>query len=291
MAPQAPHAALALSAPALPHEVEDVVRAAIDAGTLELPVMPRAMAQVLAATSDPQCDARKLAELLRHDAALSGHLLRIANSPLYAPATQIISVQQAVTRLGLAQVRQIALLISCETTVFRVPGHEGAVREIFRHSLLTALFAQEIARARRWNVEEAFLAGLLHDLGRPVLLHALLAAHARLRRVPQTLAMAAFSDAEHARVGSLLLERWGLSPRLVEVVRHHHEPASAPNQAQAAWVASYADGIAHAALAGAPALEATRTHPALAPLNLYAADVDRLHAQRDRLVAAAESLQ
>ena len=70
------------------------------------------------------------------------------------------------------RIREIALVVSCKSRVFNVPGFEDIVRGSFRVSLASAFFAQEIARLRRRNVEDAFLSGLLHDIGRPILLQA-----------------------------------------------------------------------------------------------------------------------
>ena len=64
------------------------------------------------------------------------------------------------------KIREIALLVACQAKVFRVPGFDQQVRAIFKHCIAAAAFAQEIARMRRWNVEESFLCGLLHDAER-----------------------------------------------------------------------------------------------------------------------------
>ena len=138
--------------------------------SIGLPMLSEVAQQVIRATSDEQADAKALSDLIRKDPPLAGNLLGIANSSLYAPPTRIVSLQQAISRLGVKRIRDIALMVSMQTRVFEVPGLERQVRGVFRHSIATAMFAEDIARLRRLNVEEAFLLGLFHDVGTPLAL-------------------------------------------------------------------------------------------------------------------------
>src|SRR5262249_18885971 len=128
-------------------------------GVFELPMLPEVASMVVAATQNESSDARRLARMIHRDAALAGHVLKLANSPLYAPTVPIVSLQQAVSRLGMKRIREMAYVAACQAKVFRVPGQEERARRLFRHSVAAAVFAQEIARLRRWNVDEAFLCG------------------------------------------------------------------------------------------------------------------------------------
>src|SRR5690348_9088012 len=106
--------------PTLPEKVAALLRDRIAAGTLELPVLPEVAAEVVARTGREECDLRALADLVRRDQAMATHFLRVANSPLYLPKTKIVSLQQALARLGMSAVREIALLISVKTRTFQV---------------------------------------------------------------------------------------------------------------------------------------------------------------------------
>jgi putative nucleotidyltransferase with HDIG domain len=272
------------------HHILEQLGRAVEGGTLDLPLLPSIASQVYAACSREDCDARSLADLIRSDAAMAGHLLRIANSPLCMPRSPIGSLQQAISMLGIRRVQQLALVIACETRIFSVPGHDARVRALFRHSLATGLFAQEIARARRWNVEEAFLLGLLHDAGRPALLQALVDLCRAAKRPLDETAEPAI-DEHHARVGSAMATRWALPERFAEVILYHHDPAAAPRSAPAAWVVRLADDLAHLCV-GPRAMEekAIREHAALLPLNLYPDELDGLLCRRDAIVATVSSL-
>lgn len=118
----------------------------------------------------PQADAVQLSALIHRDPALAGQVLRIANSPTYMPRMPIVSLQQAVARLGLNTVTEIAFVASLQGGAFKVPGYEGELKQLWRHAIASAAFAKEIARLRRSNVEAAFLCGVLHAIGKPALL-------------------------------------------------------------------------------------------------------------------------
>jgi putative nucleotidyltransferase with HDIG domain len=268
----------------LPEKVATMLRERIDQGTLELPVLPETAAQVVASTGREDCDLRALAELVRRDQAMATHFLRVANSALYLPKTKIVSLQQALSRLGMKTVREIALLISVKTRTFQVRGYERQLKEQFQHSLGAALFAQEIARMRRYNVEEAFLAGLLHDVGRPVLLQALVDLHKAAKLTPDNAAIEAAARVDHAQVGSALVAKWSLPASLADTIRFHHDPKSAAGDVKGAMMASLADELSHHVLDTEPHDEArVRRHVALDILNLYPEDVDKLLGLRERV--------
>ena len=270
----------------LPEKVEVALRTKIDQGTLDLPVLPEVAAEVVASTGKEDCDLRALAELVKRDQAMATHFLRVANSPMYLPKTKIVSLQQALARLGMSAVREIALLISVKTRTFQVRGYERQLKEQFRHSLGAALFAQEIARLRRLNVELAFLSGLLHDVGRPVLLQAIVDLH-KEHKVPENPgAIEATATLHHAAVGSALIAKWSLPTSLADATRFHHRPEEATADPKGAMLTALANVLSHYALDSEPGDEAAlRAHPALNVLNIYPDDLTNLLGMRDRIVS------
>jgi putative nucleotidyltransferase with HDIG domain len=235
--------------------------AAIASGELPLPLLPESAAQVLAMVDRPTCDAWRLAELVRRDPAMTAHVMQIAASPVYAAATKVTSLQQAIARLGFATIAQIAVAAAAKARVFSVPGFEPELRAAFAHALATALFAQEIARLRRSTVDVAFLAGLFHDFGQPVLLQLLV----DLRCSDRDAALAAVEGA-HADVGAALVARWAMPVKVAEAVKLHHAPAGC----ELAALVATADCLAHG-----------RDVPAelTAQLNLYPEDVEAIAAK------------
>jgi HD-like signal output (HDOD) protein len=127
--------------------------------------MPQVCAQLAELTAQQETDARQLVRVIQSDPVVVGEIMRIANSPALRPRSVIVSLQQAVAWLGLAEVRNITIATVLKGEVFSAPGHEPETEELWREAWLGGLWAKEIARLRRKHVESAFLAGLMHRAG------------------------------------------------------------------------------------------------------------------------------
>ena len=165
-------------------EESEAVRARIttqlEQGALDLPLLPVVANQVLLLSGDPNADSSKLSALIQQDQALAGQILRIANSAAYAPRSPIVSLQQAIAWLGMNMLASLAFSVSVQSGVFKVKGYEKEVRALWHQALATGLYGKEIARRNRHNVENAFLCGILHTIGKPLLIHLILQAHGDL---------------------------------------------------------------------------------------------------------------
>lgn len=273
----------------IPEPLRVALREAVAQGKIDLPLLPEVAGQVLAACSDERSEVRQIATLIQRDPSMAANLLRIANSALYAPPVPIVSLPQAVARLGMLRIREAALLVSCKTRVFRGAG--GAVRALFRHAVAAGAYAQEIARMRRWNVEEAFLCGLLHDVGKPVLLQAIEDLERSLGIVLSAEARAFAVEEGHAAVGAALVKQWKLPARLEETILYHHEPFAAPSCGQTAMMTQLADELSHLVLGDGHATEdSVRALPVLETLNLYPEELDALLARREQVLAVTQSV-
>jgi putative nucleotidyltransferase with HDIG domain len=277
--------------PTLPPQLREALVSTLRNGKLELPLLPEVASRVISLTMDENCEMAQLSGLIQRDQSMTGNVLRLANSALYAPPTPIVSLQQALNRLGMKRVREIALVISCENRVFRVDGFDLTVRALFRHSIATASYAQEIARSRRWNVEEAFLCGLLADVGKPVLLQTLVDLKRSLDIEAPREAMEAAADEFHCGVGAELVKAWKLPARTAETILYHHDPDKAPTAAQTAMLTRLGSDFGHW-LVGPKEVseEMLRQHPLCVPLNIYPEELDRLLALRDKMKTAVESV-
>jgi len=254
------------------------VRARIDellaTSTLDVPALGEAVMQLVDETRRPDGDLRRVADIVRRDPALAGNLLKVANSVAYAGREPAITLQQVVSRLGVLALRNLALLIATQSRAFRVTGRERQMRVLFVRSFATALFAQDIARMRRLGVEEAFLAGLFHDVGLPIVLQLAIDVHAELGVAPDPAAIDALADEIHAEAGARAIESWQLGAKLADAVRHHHDDAT---DNRGAAIVGLACALATVALEPSREAEAAvRAHPAPAALGLYRDDVDRL---------------
>lgn len=258
----------------------------IETGDIELPLLPQVASQVMALTSDPSADAAKLSSLIHQDQALAAHVLRIANSPAYMSRTPVVSLQHAVAMLGLNLLSEIAFTASLKSGAFLVPGHEDDVKRLWRHSLASGAFAKEVARTRRVNVESAYLCGLLHGIGKPVVLRTTATLAREQKITPDKPALHALIDGYHSRVGGLIADKWGLPKQVAEAIMYYADYDHAASFRQDCMLTCVADRLATYLLApDGMSEEDLRDHPVFAELNLYPNDIDQLVAGKDKVLA------
>lgn len=272
--------------------VENLLLKHLEEGKMELPLLPEVAMQVTKLTSSPDANAKDLADLIRRDQALAAHLLRVANSAIYARGVAIESLQVALSRLGMTRIREIVLAISCQSRVFSCKGHEDEVRSVFRHSLATAMFSGEIARVMRKNVDDAFVLGLLHDVGHPVVLQAIIDLSTESHWTIEDGTHIQVVKDLHESVGSAMIKRWGLSDRIADTIRGHHEDwANRRVEEQMPFaLLNLADELAIWAIERPDDKGVDfQRHAALGVLNLYPDDVETLLKQREKVLATVES--
>ncbi|MEW6268224.1 MAG: HDOD domain-containing protein [Thermodesulfobacteriota bacterium] len=270
--------------------LHDEVARRLRSGAVDLPLPPRVATEVLSLTRDQGADVARLVRLLHQDPALAGHVLRIANSPAYLPRTPIVSLQQAVTRLGLRMLSEIALIASVQSGVFRVPGHEAELARIWRHAVASAAFGREIARRLRSNVESAFLCGLLHTIGKPLVLQTSVAAARDGGGRARPEHVAALVEALHVEGGLLLAAKWSLPLAVRDAIAGYAGYDTANGCGREPVITALADALASHLLAATLDAPESRTHRAWADLNLYPEDADALLARADEVARLVETL-
>ena len=266
-----------------PDEARHLVQQIVDGGDFELPLLPEAASQLLGMCNEPDCPPQELAACIRRDQAIATHVLRLANSTAFYSGAEIVSLQQAIARLGLHQIRLIVLVISCQSRVFDVQGFDAEVRNSFRRSLGAALFNQEIARTRRLNVEDAFLCGLLHDIGRPVLLQALVDVQKKQGfNVDRQSGLEAV-DQHRIEVGTKIIESWKLPRRVAQIVSDQL-PADASIQRQEAKALCLAIKMTDSLFDDEFEADAIVEHEMVEPLNLYPSQLASILGKRDAIL-------
>jgi HD-like signal output (HDOD) protein len=193
--------------------------------------------RIMAALCDPDIDARQVATLIGREPALYARVLRVANSAFYGRSRSVTTIERALLLLGLDAVRGIAAAACLDRTVLRGGEHAALdLRAVVRHSQATAAAAESLARLQhRALASEAFIAGLLHNLGIAVQMHldpAGIRAMVERRRHGDTRDMSVL-EAEQACVGheecvAVIFEEWRLPEPLIMSTRHHHDPLAAP---------------------------------------------------------------
>ena len=275
----------------LPAEIRTALERKIESGALELPALPDVANRVISACFDPDCDIGRLVKIIQTDQFMSGHLMRLTNSALFSPATPITSLHHALSLLGLNQTRDVALRVSLENRVFQIKGFEQRARDLFEHALDTALLAQVLAGSLHIETNEAFLCGLMHDIGRPVLVQAIddlrirqgIKFRCKIELSEEVVAAAATEY--HAEVGGQLIDHWNLPPQFAQVPRHHHNPDAAEDPSVLTRIVSLANDLAHLARSsGGRTSEMIRQHSQLEPLGVEPAALEDLLERLDEIL-------
>ncbi|MDY3557554.1 HDOD domain-containing protein [Gemmata sp. JC673] len=211
--------------------LERHIRALVDT----LPALPATAVRALELMEDPEVSLGALAELIQNDAALAAGLLRVANSALFAGGSAVLRVDQAVVRLGLWRCKGLVAAISIRRVLSGKPdGTADALRALWHHGYVTASLCSGLSRAGRLGFGgEEYAAGLLHDIGRVLIVLA----------DPECVALARLLDftddldprsrereamgADHCALGAWFAQLSNLPGALIDTIKHHHAPAGA----------------------------------------------------------------
>jgi len=218
----------------VPDDINRILHEAVADESLELPPPPQVVSEVMRLTrgeaaGDGNADAgaADLARLIQRDIALAGQVMRVANSAVYARRNPVVTLPQAIAWLGIREVRNIAFAVALKGQVFNSAYFRNEVNDLWRESVITALFAQEIARLKRRNLDSAYLCGLLHRVGKAVILSRVGTTLTRLKLTPDSTQVLELAARHEVRVGTLLSIAWQLPPSVSAAIAHWCDPPSA----------------------------------------------------------------
>lgn len=258
-------------------------------GTLEVPILPEIAGKVIQLTQDKDSNSLQLSILIQSDQALAGHVMRIANSAAYSPNTTLVSLQQAITRLGIDLLAEVALAASISTKMFKTPGFSAEVSDVWRHALATALWAKEISRHCRLNVEATFLCGLLHSIGWPVALQTLLEGVNRLGLACDKDTILQLSKQLEQEVGLAVLAKWQMPVIIIETVQYYHNYHAAPQASRQAMIVNAAAQFAsHCLHPDLLPQEQLLSQNVMVDLNLYQDEIQALLEKSATILATLE---
>jgi len=199
-------------------------------GVQDLPSLPAVVMELLNSIEQDDVDISVLARKVSYDQALTAKTLRLANSSSFGRQVKVTTIQQAITFLGFQATRNL-IMAAAITGCFpsgRCPGFDD--KAFWRHSIATAVCARALARRLRFNQDYAFTAGLLHDIGRLVLVSSHPEAYRdvidwRAKQASGWLqAERAVLGVDHVDAGVALAEHWNFSDTMRQAIAYHHAP-------------------------------------------------------------------
>lgn len=239
-----------LAKPCDPEAIKAVLRRAaatgdaLQSGTLKqlvaqmshLPSIPTLYSEIVEALQDPEASLETMGDIIAKDIALTAQILKLVNSAFFGLRHQVASPAEAANYLGLDTLRSLVLSIDVFSQFNSAPIPGFSLPALWKRSLETAAAAKAIAQledADRKLVDEAFVAGLLHDTGQIVLAANYPDRYAEVLKLIQQDGLEECEaerrvfGADHADVGGYLLGLWGLPVPVVEAIAFHHRPSGA----------------------------------------------------------------
>lgn len=206
-------------------------------GEANLPTFPTVILELTTALRSEEISAPEIERIISHDPILAANVLRVANSALYTLGTEeISSITIAVTRLGMIEVRRLCSAIAIMRTTDGF-GMDMDPRLFWKHNMVTAVTTGVIRKhchaKDTFDEDEAYIAGLLHDIGVLFLDHYFRESFHRARALAEEKdithdeAERVLLDLDHGEIGGALLRRWNLPASIVEAVTWHHQPGRA----------------------------------------------------------------
>ena len=217
----------------------------------DLPTLPAIVMELLNSLENEELNIQLLAQKVTHDMALTAKTLRYANSAYYSTLIKVTTIQQAISLMGISTVKQI-IMTAALSGCFPENNCNGFSHKAFwKHSNAVAIAAKLLAKRLNFNVDVAFTAGLLHDIGALVLVtqypqqYEAALVYKNEHQTSQFDAERHVLGIDHAAVGAALAIEWNFSDIMKNAIAGHHQP-DAPGLGFLATIIHVANGIAHA---------------------------------------------
>ncbi|AVX20512.1 MULTISPECIES: HDOD domain-containing protein [Carboxydocella] len=204
----------------------------------DIPPLPLTVTKALQVIDNPNSGPRDLANIIGSDQAMTVTLLKYANSAFYGLSRRVSTINEAIVIMGFAAIRSLLMSFALSKTLNReIKGYAMPQGEIWKHALYCGNISRHIAKKIKYpQPEEAFVAGLIHDIGKVVLNEFIFEDYQQVLQKVET-EQKPFVEVEkeilgysHAEAGALLGEKWKLPQNIVETIAYHHQPKDHTNK-------------------------------------------------------------
>lgn len=204
----------------------------------ELPTLPVAYLQLLEEMRSTNASIEKIGRIISGDMGMSVKILRLANSAFFGVRQHISDPALAASLLGIETIKALVLSVQVFKRFDEKTLKAISIQELWQHSMMTGAFAQAIAKTENQNqnfIADSLMAGMLHDIGKPVLAAKFPDAWQAIHDTPDDQRPAHEAESEtfgatHAELGAYMLGLWGMNDLIVEATAFHHIPGECARQ-------------------------------------------------------------
>jgi putative nucleotidyltransferase with HDIG domain len=216
--------------------------------------LPATSRKIMRIVENPQATADQVIRVIKTDQALAADVIRMANSASLGYRVPCNSIETGVVRIGFKRVRALALRsFASGPLTQRLNGYRMKEKSLWQHSLETAVYSEYIAREIAYSdPEDAYVAGLLHDIGKLLLDQYVLGDYQKITRKmaeekkPLWMIEEELFGIDHAVIGGMMVEKWKLPSKLAEGIRFHHMPTLAKKHQVLVTAVHVANGLTSA---------------------------------------------
>ena len=215
----------------------------------EVRPFPAAVTQLVAACQDPNANGQTFESIIECDPALSGKILRMANSPMFCPSGQVRSIAHAVALLGLRKLKSVAMSVAGASMFSTDRETQRQLEELWQHSIGSAVVARRMAESIPGvEPDQAFLSGVFHDIGKLLFLDTIPDEYSMLSQNYSGIELVKEEDSlfgiSHETVGLASAASWDLPSEIRAAIGWHHRPEQADFCQEYAQLANAADLLA-----------------------------------------------
>ena len=222
--------------PASEEQTAELIKTRIMSKLKDIKSFPQFVLETMRKLKDPDSSASDVAKSLSRDEGLVLRVLKLANSASFGMSRNISNISEAISLLGYKNVSNLVLAATVYSSMDKgLSGYALDRGELWRHSLMVAHASRYIAKKTGLvSVEDAYVGGLLHDIGKIILNdyvrfgYGIIVKMVEEEHMPFTMAERKVLGFDHAAVGAILAERWGLPEAYQMAVAYHHRPNDLP---------------------------------------------------------------
>lgn len=265
---------------------------ALEYDDLKIPVLPKIAQDIMMMSRDPDADIERLSDLIHKDQAIASHVLHISNSAAFGGFERVESLEQAVARLGLKLLSEIAISVSIQKNVFNIPAFRTEIKEMWRHSLASAIYGKELAVACRMNSDMIYLCALLHEIGKPVTLYTINNLPDEVKDGLSKDNVMVLVEEFHMSVGTIVTRQWELPESVQYANLYYKDWVNAPQYRAETAVTYLADQLASRTL---NPINNDITHiledPAFTRLEIPVTKLERLLDFKETVIEKVQSME